>query len=472
MPAAAGADLLQALRRPSVEDVLLPLLVQFAVIILAARLFAALFRRLGQPGVVGEIAAGLVLGPSALGRLLPSVFEAIFHPEVPGLSSGLSDALLGWIVTGISQLGLVLLLFLIGLEFDFRHLRRHGKAALAVSVAGVALPFGLGLGLALVIHPVVAASIPPVGFALFLCTALSITAMPVLGRIMVELNITRTRLGTVAISAAAVDDASGWILLASVAAVVRAEFSPAATLLLVAETVGFAAAMVFVARPLLRAWARGELRRGGGELGPGPLAILLTLVFGCAAVTNFIGIFAVFGAFFVGAVLSGEPGLRPAVGRRLGDVVNGLFMPLFFTYTGLRTDVSSLGSWVLWLLCALVTVTAVAGKLGGCGLAAWLGGFPKREAACIGALMNTRGLMALIVINLGKDLGVVPDSVFCMLVLMALVTTVMTVPVVLRLMPGTELEAPLGRSGLIRGGEAGHGGGVTPPAQPSPDAGR
>ena len=210
-----------ALRQLSVEELLLPLLLQLALIILAARAFAVLGRRLGQPSVVGEIAAGLVLGPSVFGRLFPGLFAAIFHPRLTGLPPELSDPLLGWTLTTLSQVGLILLLFLIGLECDFSHLRCHGASALAVALAGIALPFALGVGLGSVMRPYLGDGVPAAGFSLFLGTALSITAIPVLGRMLMELNITRTRLGSVTLSAAAVDDAAGWILLAAVAAVVR-----------------------------------------------------------------------------------------------------------------------------------------------------------------------------------------------------------------------------------------------------------
>jgi Kef-type K+ transport system membrane component KefB len=207
--------------------------------------------------------------------------------------------------------------------------------------------------------------------------------------------------------------------------------------------------MAFVARPVLRVWVRHALRRGDGAISVNSLAVLVAVLFGCALATNRIGIFAVFGAFFLGATLSGEEDFRDAVNRRVRDLVTAFFLPIFFTCTGLRTDVGSLGSWELWLLAGLVSVTAVLGKFGGCTLAALLGRYSLRESACIGALMNTRGLMALVVINLGKDLGVVPDSVFCMLVLMALLTTLVTTPAVLGLMRGTELEPHILRSGFV-----------------------
>jgi Kef-type K+ transport system membrane component KefB len=272
---------------------------------------------------------------------------------------------------------------------------------------------------------------------------------------MMELGITRTRLGAITISAAAVDDATGWILLTTVAAVVRAQFHPANTLRMVAETIGFALLMVFVARPVLRRWIRHALRRGDGAISLNHLAILVAVIFACAIATSLIGIFAIFGAFFLGAVLSDEHEFRQAVTQRMRDFMSAFFLPIFFTFTGLRTDVGTLESAHLWLLCGLVSAAAIVGKFGGCGLAAWLAGFPGRDAACIGAMMNCRALMELIVINLGYELGVIPKSVFCMLALMALLTTFMTTPVVLGLMHGTELEPYILQSGFVKKNQLG-----------------
>jgi len=438
-------------QRPSAEDVLLPLLFQLVLIVLAARLFAVLFRKfLRQPAVVGEIAAGLVLGPSLLGHFFPEFSAALFHPEVRGMTPEASKELFDWILTTLSQLGLIFLLFLIGLEFDFGHLRLHGKAAVAISVSGVALPFALGLGLGVVMLPDIGEVKTELGFTLFLGTAMSITAIPILGRMMMEMGITRTRLGAIAISAAAVDDVTGWILLATVAAVVRANFNLGNTLLMIALTVGFGLLMFFLARPLLCRWIRRALRAGDGEIGLNALAILIAILFACAIATSLIGIFAIFGAFILGACLSDQHEFRQAVAHRMRDFTGAFFLPIFFTYTGLRTDVGTLESWQLWVLCGLVSATAIAGKFGGCGLAAWLSGFPGREAACIGSMMNCRALMELIVINLGYELGVIPKSVFCMLVLMALLTTFMTTPVLMWLMRGTELEPYILRSGFLR----------------------
>ncbi len=426
---------------PHAETVLLTVLVQLVVIILAARAFAWLFRRLGQPSVVGEIAAGLVLGPSVLGKMLPGVSAAVFDPSVKPVFGVLS------------QLGLIFLLFLIGLEFDFRHLRARGRAAVSISLMGVVLPFALGWGLAQFLFPqlTVPAGWPPLdsrGFALFIGTAMSITAIPILGRMMMELNITRTRIGAITITAAAVDDATGWIMLAAVSAMVRSGFDLWLSLRMIVLTVGFAALMLFVARPLLHRWIQFALQHGDGEIGLNSSAILVVVILLCAIATNLIGIFAIFGAFILGAVLSDQHEFRAAVSRQLRNFVTVFFLPIFFTYTGLNTDIGTLESRTLCLFAAAVSLVAIIGKFGGCTIAAWVGGFSPREAGCIGVMMNTRALMELIVINVGFELKVVPPSVFCMLVMMALLTTVMTTPILLRLQRGTELESFVAQSGF------------------------
>lgn len=431
----------------SSEAVLLVVLVQLCIIIVAARVFAVIFRRLGQPAVVGEILAGLILGPSFFGHFFPGASAAIFDPSVAPVFQVLS------------QLGLIFLLFLIGLEFDFRHLRTSGKASLAVSIVGVALPFALGWWLAHELHPhiepVVRGDAAPApvdltGFALFMGTAMSITAIPILGRIMMELNITRSRIGAITITAAAVDDATGWIVLAAVSAMVRSEFRLVETLLMTAETIAFGLVMFFVARPLLKRWVRFALRRGGHVLGLNSLAILLVLMFGCAIATNLIGIFAIFGAFVLGATLSDEAEFREAVVAHFRSFITVFFLPIFFTYTGLRTDIGSLEGGTMWFFAAAVTVCAVAGKFGGCTVAAWATGTSLRESSCIGIMMNTRALMELIVINVGYELGVIPRSVFCMLVIMAVVTTIITTPLLLRFARGTSLEPLIVQSGFMR----------------------
>lgn len=436
----------------AVERQVVAVLLQLAVIMVAARVFAALARRVGQPAVVGEIVAGLILGPSLFSHIpidwVQNVWRGVFHPAHPDLAE------LPVAFTILSQLGLIFLLFMIGLEFDFSHLRTNNVAATGISVMGVAAPFALGAGLALVMHRTLdlanaSPGIPLTGFVLFMGTAMSITAIPILGRIMMEMNITRSRLGAITITAAAIDDATGWILLATVSAIVKSEFNVGVTLRMLALSLAFAAFMIFAARPVLKRWARRAVAMNNGRLGLDALAGLFVVMFVCAIATSEIGIFAIFGAFVLGAVLSDEHAFRKAIQEQLTRFITVFFLPIFFTYTGLRTDVGSLHSPLLWLFAALVSAAAILGKFGGCTLAARLSGLSPRESGCVGIMMNTRALMELIVINVGYELKVIPKDVFCMLVLMALLTTVMTSPILLRLMRGTELEPLIASSGFV-----------------------
>jgi Kef-type K+ transport system membrane component KefB len=421
-----------------VEEILLKVIVQIVVIMAAARIFATVFRWVGQPTVCGEIAAGLILGPSLFGGLFPHLFERVFDTSV------------GPIFSVLSQIGLILLLFLIGLEFEFSHLRKHGHQALIISIAGMVLPFGFGLGVSHVLYPYVGAGINRMGFVLIIATALSITALPILGRMLIEFNLNRTRLGSITISAAALDDASGWIILALVTAIVRSNFKISAILLMVGETVGFALFMIVVARPLLIRWSRRTLQENKEELSLTSLAVLLILIFISAAVTNLIGIFSIFGGFIMGAILYDQHELCDAIRRRLRDFVTVFFLPIFFTYTGLRTDIGTMQGGFLWTLCGLVLMAGIVGKLAGCTIAANLSGFSRRESWIVGVLMNTRALMALIAINIGYELGLLPKSVFFMLVFMAVVTTFMTAPIVRRLIVKTELAPHFHASEFMR----------------------
>ena len=417
-----------------VENLLLAVLVQLIVIVAAARLAGAVFRRLGQPQVCGEIAAGLILGPSLLGGLFPGVFHAVFQPAASGFFSVMS------------QLGLVLLMFLIGLEFDFGHLEANRRAALSISTAGIVLPFALGFGLGRAMHGWMSLEGSWFNLALFMGTAMSITAIPTLGRIMIEMGINRTRIGSITIAAAAIGDAAGWIILAFVTAVVRSAFDPAALALTIAEVLAFMAFMIFAARPWLVRWIAGLPRNEPPSLDT--LAILLVLIFVSAAATNLIGIFSIFGAFLLGAVLYDQHEFGAAVKARLNGFVTVFFLPVFFTYTGLRTDMGAMTGGALWAMGGLVLAAATAGKFGGCALAARAAGNPWRESSIIGVMMNTRGLMELIVINIGFDLGIIPKSIFFMLVMMAVATTYVTAPVLRRLIKSSELEADFAKSGF------------------------
>jgi len=465
------------------EATLRMLLLQLIVIILAARLGAAVARWLGQPSVVGEIVAGLLLGPSALGAVAPRLSAAIFGGGADlaaGVTAGLDAAL-----TGLSQIGLVLLLFLIGLEFDFSHIRRQGRLAAAISLAGIVAPFALGVGLAMLMMPRLAVlggadRIDPLSFALFLGTAMSITAIPILGRILIEMGMQHTLIGATVIAAAACDDAVGWTLLAAVSAIAVGRFDPWSVVQMIGSTLLFAAFTLFVVRPWVLPWLERacdhdtgpathrdrdthgpDARKNSSEaphqasprtarLSPAALSLLLAALFAAAVVTSLIGIFAIFGAFLLGASLSGSPRLREAVAAHLTDFVTVFFLPIFFTYTGLRTNIGTLDSPEAWGWCAAVMAVAVLGKWGGCGLAARVFGMPPREAACVGVLMNTRALMELIVCNVGMDLGVIPPAVSCMLVLMAIGTTLMATPLAARMLRGTPHEQRLIDRGFLR----------------------
>lgn len=419
------------------ESTLLIITLQLVVIIAIARIAGNISRKLGHPIVVGEIMAGLLLGPSFLGRLFPDVFTVLFPASTTP------------IINIISQLGLIFLMFLIGLEFDFGHIRTHGRTAALVAVSGIALPFALGLLVGWWMLPAFP-GVNKVGFLLFLATALSITAIPILGRVMVEFNIQRTQLGVLTITAAALDDALGWILLAVVAAIVGAQFDPMATARMVLLTLLFAAGMGLVVRPLLIRWIRTSIDTRTGELSLNALATILVIMFLCAVATNLIGIFSIFGAFILGAVLYDQEAFREAVFQRLKDFITAFFLPVFFTFTGLHTDMGSLGTGIMWLFLGGVLLASFVGKFVGCAVAARLSGLQPRMAACVGIMMNTRALMGLIAANVGLQMGAIPEQVYCMLVLMCVVSTVMLSPILRRLMLGTELQIPFQQSEFVR----------------------
>lgn len=437
------------------ENILLIVIIQLIVIIAASRAFGGLFRRMGQPLVCGEIAAGLILGPSFFGGMFPHLFHKVFDPSV------------GQIFAIVSQIGLVLLMFLIGLEFDFGHLHNNGRTAMSISMAGIVVPFTLGFFLGHWMHAALRLNGSWINLALFMAAAMSITAIPILGRIMIELNLTRTRIGSLTISAAAADDASGWILLALVTAIARSTLDPVKLAVMILEVIVFAIAMIWGVRPLLKKWTNRQMRVHQGKLSLGALAILLIMILVAALITNLIGIFSIFGAFFFGALLYDQHEFRQAVQERLRDFVTVFFLPIFFTYTGLRTDIGTMGGSGLWLMCALVLITAFVGKFGGCWLAAWFNGLRWREASMIGVMMNTRALMELIVVNIGFELGVIPKSVFFMLVFMAVASTYITTPALRRLVRSSELERDYMKSEFARRVEFSKSGELLNPASSS-----
>ena len=413
------------------------LFLQLAIILAAARVFGTMFRRMGQPRVCGEIIAGLALGPSLLGGMFPAVHAAVF----PASAAPVFGAL--------SEMGVVLLMFLVGLNTRMSELSARKGATCAISLAGIAVPFVFGLALAELLHPWLAPALDPLGFRLFVATAISVTAIPTLARILDECHLHRTHIAAVTTTAAALDDVVGWTLLAAVTAIVHAQFSGAVAVARLGGTLVFAVAMIIIVRPLLARWCRGvsDATRfeGAGVLGP----VLVAVCLGAAA-TSAMGMSGVFGAFIVGITVSADPRLRDALLQRLEAFVVTLFLPLFFAYTGLRTDIGTVHGLVPWMLCGLVILVAVVGKVGGCGLAAAAQGMPPRDAWSVGILMNTRGLMELVVANIGLDLGVINEPVFFALVLMAVVTTLMTTPLLRRALRHTDFAPLLERAAFSR----------------------
>lgn len=404
-----GAVLYAGLRHPVAV-----LLVQMLAIILAARALGAVFRRLRQPAVSGEIIAGILLGPSLLGLLWPAAQAFLFPP------ASLQTLQL------LSQVGVILFMFVVGIELDIQHLRSRAPAAVLVSHASIVVPFFLGVVLSLFIYRMLAP--PAIGFsafALFMGIAMSITAFPVLARIIEERGLTRSPLGVIALACAAVDDLTAWCLLAVVVAVVKAEgwFAALATVVL---ALLFVAAMLWLVRPRMARLVREEV--GQERHSRGLVAWVLVFVFASALFTETIGIHALFGAFLAGVVMPSSPRLRGFLRERLETFSAVFLLPLFFAFTGLRTQIGLLDDTLSWLLCLAVIAVAIVGKLGGGMLAARWAGMSWRHAAAIGALMNTRGLVELIVLNIGYDLGILSPRIFTMMVLMALVTTFMTGP--------------------------------------------
>jgi Kef-type K+ transport system membrane component KefB len=339
----------------------------------------------------------------------------------------------------LSQLGLIFFMFIIGLELEPQLLRGLGRSALLISNVSIALPFILGVTVAIAIAPSWSTdAVPLTNFALFLGVAMSVTAFPVLARILSEGGFIHTRIGALAIACAAVDDVTAWCLLALISALVKANSLVGAGITLVLTFV-YCIAMWFVARPLLARLVKQRTDRRGISQRMVAATVVLLLV--SALATEAIGVHALFGAFFFGVIVPREGGLAHGLRERLEDLVVVLLLPLFFAYSGLRTQIGLLDGSSAWLTAGLLTFVAVLGKWGGATLAGRASGQSWRDANAIGVLMNTRGLMELVILNIGLDLGVITPTVFTMMVLMALVTTVMTSPLLALLRPKTATES-------------------------------
>jgi K+:H+ antiporter len=415
----------------NLQEPLSILLLQMITIILTARVVGSLFTKFGQPAVIGEMAAGILLGPSVLGLLFPGAVAFLF----PASSMGMLRLL--------SQIGVVLFMFVVGMELNTDHLRDRSQAAVMVSHASILLPFFLGVTFSLSTY---ASFAPPhvsfSSYALFMGVAMSVTAFPVLARIIQERGLTQSYLGSTAIACAAVDDVTAWCMLAVVVAVVKAD-ALETSLLTIALAVVFVGVMLFPVKSLL-AHAVGKNERN--DWGKGMIAAALAFAFASACFTEMIGIHALFGAFLAGVTIPSHS-FRSFLTERLEAFSAVSLLPLFFAFTGLRTQLNLLDNWWSWLVCVGVIAVAIVGKLGGSTLAARWSGMGWQDSFSLGALMNTRGLVELIVLNIGYDLGVLSTPIFAILVLMALVTTAMTGPF-LSIIGAWQLKAPLTAQGI------------------------
>ena len=403
--------------RQNATNPLSRLFLQLFIIIGASGVVAWLFTRCGQTAVIGEMVAGILLGPSLFGLLAPNAFQFIFAP------SSLEALRL------LSQIGVCLFLFTVGMELDVSEVRHKALTAVVVSHSSIVIPYFLGVALALFLYSQLAqpgASF--LAFALFMGISMSITAFPVLVRILQDRGIFKTSLGSTATACAAVDDVTAWCVLAFVVAIARATSVGGAAFNLGLVLV-FIALMLFVIKPKLPTWLGYQaLER------PNPsksvLAVIFIVVIVSALTTELIGIHALFGAFLAGIVMPAAAGFRDKLVIRVENLSAVLLLPVFFAFTGLRTQVGLLTDAQDWLICLIIIAVPTAGKLGGSAVAARLTGMNWRESLQLGALMNTRGLMELIALNIGYDLGILSQRIFTMLVIMALVTTVMTGPLV------------------------------------------
>jgi len=426
-PALADPRINAASRGAAGAPDLFLVVLQICIVLFAARVMGTLFRFIGQPRVIGEMAAGIVLGPSLLGWLAPGLWASIFPP-----------ASLGYL-NALSQVGLVLFMFLIGLEVDPSELKGLGRAALIVSHASITVPFVLGATLALYLYPLLSNDrVTFLSFALFLGAAMSITAFPVLARILTERKLLNTRLGTMAIACAAVNDVTGWCILAAIMVLIRTQ-SAASTLWVTAGgSVAFALFVIYAVRPLLRGF-ENSFRRDKA-LDDGKIAILILLVLSSALITERLGIHLLFGAFLLGSVMPKDHEFVKHILEKFESVTVVVLLPLFFAFSGLRTNIGLVQGGSMWFYCGLIILVAVAGKLGGATLAARASGINWRESGGIGILMNTRGLMELVILNIGLDIKVISPALFSMMVIVALATTFMTTPLL-------ELVCPAGRAG-------------------------
>jgi Kef-type K+ transport system membrane component KefB len=426
LQAPAPSSPLDAVGLPQVHvNDFLHVLLALALVIACARTLGALFRFVHQPPVVGEMIAGILLGPSLLGHVAPH-FAAYLLPQS-----------IAPLLNVISQMGVILYMFLVGLELDVSAVRERAHSTIAISHASIVVPFLLGAGLALPLYAHLSnSSVSFTAFSLFLGASMSVTAFPVLARILTDRRIHKTKMGALTLACAAIDDVTAWCLLAFVVSVTQSRAGSALPTLLMA--VGYISIMLFVIRPLvvrLTRWVDGK-----GRPTQGVLAVVLLAILFSSLATESIGIHSIFGAFVLGAIIPHGSALARDLASKLEDFVVVFLLPAFFAFTGLRTQIGLVSGTRDWMFCLLIILIASLGKFGGSAVAAKLSGLKWRDASALGVLMNTRGLMELIVLNIGLELHVISPTLFAMLVIMALVTTLITTPVLHFILPRRRLE--------------------------------
>jgi Kef-type K+ transport system membrane component KefB/nucleotide-binding universal stress UspA family protein len=400
-------------------------IIQAALIIALSRVVGLAATKFGQPMVIAEVVAGILLGPSLLGAVSSDTMTAIFPPS--------SMPLLGM----MSQVGLLLFMFLIGLELDPKLLRGRAHTSVAISHSSIIVPSLLGGVLGLYLYPRLSSpAVPFASFLLFMAVSMSITAFPVLARILAERRLLKTKVGAITITSAAVDDVTAWCLLAFVVSVAKSTDIKRAAIT-VGLALAYIALMLIVVRPFLR--RLGALSASREGLTQNLVAVTLLVLLASSWLTEYIGIHALFGAFMLGAIMPKEGHAGRLLAEKLEDLVVVFLLPMFFAYSGLRTQIGLLDTASSWLMCGLIIVVACIGKFGGSFVAGRLTGLRWREACAVGILMNTRGLMELIVLNIGLDLGVISPALFTMMVIMALVTTFMTTPLLQLVYPTSEI---------------------------------
>jgi Kef-type K+ transport system membrane component KefB len=396
------------------QDPLAILLAQIITIILVARFFGWVFKKIGQPSVIGEIIAGIVLGPSLLGMYFPEFSAVLFPTESLGN------------LKFLSQIGLILFMFVIGMELDLKVLKNKANEAVVISHASIVIPFALGIGLAYFVYNRFAPEgVKFLAFSLFMGIAMSITAFPVLARIVQERGIHKTKLGAIVITCAAADDITAWCILAVVIAIVKAG-TFVSSLYIIMLAIIYVVAMLFIVKPFLK--RIGDLYGSKDSIIKPVVAIFFLILILSSYATEVIGIHALFGAFMTGAIMPDAAKFRTIFIEKVEDVALILLLPLFFVFTGLKTEIGLINDPYLWKVTGFIILVAVVGKFLGSALAAKFVGQSWRDSLTIGALMNTRGLMELIVLNIGLELKVLTPEVFTMMVIMALVTTFMTGP--------------------------------------------